>query len=115
MTPEEMWPESTKLGLTPVERHVEGTEHRTALTFVGSYPAFDVDEVEKALGPVRFEALNKGLKRVLSCRHRIWPSDHPIPTRRNCEVHAVFADDLESFLTAEKAEEASHAATPDQP
>src|SRR5262249_52767638 len=60
--------------------------------------AFDIDEVEKRLGAQRFASLIASIRRVLSCGHRTWPSDHPDPLRRNCEVHCIYAQDLEEFL-----------------
>ena len=59
---------------------------------------FDVDEVEKKLGADRFASLMAGLKEVFCCGHRNWPADHSDPLRRNCEVHCVYARDLETFL-----------------
>jgi hypothetical protein len=59
---------------------------------------FDIDEVEKKLGTDRFKSLLTGLKEVFCCGHRNWPADHQEPNRRNCEVHCVWARDLEAFL-----------------
>jgi hypothetical protein len=63
---------------------------------------FDIDDVSMALGPVRFALLTAGLKSVFCCAHRKWPMDHSDPTRRNAEVHCVWAVDLEEFLKAAK-------------
>ena len=81
-----MYPLSHALGLKLVS--VDGYDHE----------GFDVDEVEKRLGPQRFAALLAGLKNVFSCGHRKWPGNHPDPIRRNCEVHCVYASDVEAFL-----------------
>jgi hypothetical protein len=62
------------------------------------FEGFDIDEVEKKLGKARFISLTAGLKAVFCCGHRNWPADHPDRFRRNCEVHCVYARDLEAFL-----------------
>ena len=80
------YPLSYALGLRPVS--VAGNEHE----------GFDIDEVEKKLGDDRFKSLMAGLKEVFCCGHRNWPADHPDPLRANCEVHCVYARDLEAFL-----------------
>jgi hypothetical protein len=81
-----MYPLAYALGLRPVS--------------VGSYDheGFDIDEVERKLGAKRFASLLDGLKEMFCCGHRNWPADHPDPARRNCEVHCVYARDLEVFL-----------------
>lgn len=91
------------LGLIPVSTF-PGVEHA----------GFDIDEVEKALGPERFQAFMAGTDyssgvgqrpgpiQVFSCGHRNWPTDHTVPSRRGCEVHCVYAADLEQFLASEK-------------
>jgi hypothetical protein len=95
------YPLSSGLGLKPVA------------TGPGAQPAgFDIDEVEKALGGAAFQALLKadcfssgepkgrppGQIQVFSCGHRSWPQSHADPLRRGCEVHCIYADDLELFL-----------------
>jgi len=84
------YPLSCSLGLRPVS--VAGNEHE----------GFDIDEVEKKLGDGRFKSLMVGLKEVFCCGHRNWPADHPDPVRANCEVHCVYARDLEAFLKKPK-------------
>jgi hypothetical protein len=81
-----MYPRSHALGLRPVS--IGGNDHE----------GFDIDEVEKKLGAEQFASLLSGLIEVFCCGHRCWPADHPDPTRRNCEVHCVYARDLEAFL-----------------
>jgi len=85
-----MCPLSYALGFRPVS--VNGNEHE----------GFDIDEVEKKLGADRFKSLQAGLKEVFCCGHRNWPADHPELLRRNCEVHCVYARDLEAFLKGPK-------------
>lgn len=82
------FPLSAALGVKPVA------------TASGNHPGFDMDEVQKKLGNTRFQNLMAKVKAVFSCGHRHWPSDHPMPERRNAEVHCVYADDLEQFLKA---------------
>ena len=74
------------LGLKPVS--VAGNTHE----------GYDIDEVEKKLGTDRFKSLMATLKHVFCCGHRIWPKDHPEPHKGSCEVHCVYARDLETFL-----------------
>ena len=81
-----LYPLSHALGLRPVS--VNGNQQE----------GFDIDEVEKKLGAGRFNSLQAGLKEVFCCGHRSWPADHPEKFRRNCEVHCVYARDLEAFL-----------------
>jgi hypothetical protein len=93
-----MYPLSTHLGLVPVSTGKE-VEHA----------GFDIDEVEKALRPERFQKFAATLKRVFSCGHRNWPADHrpdehPEAYKNNCEVHCVYAEDLEDFLASERAQ-----------
>jgi hypothetical protein len=83
------YPLSYALGLRPVS--VAGADHE----------GFDIDEVEEKLGADRFMSLTAGLKEVFSCGHRIWPTDHPETHKRSCEVHCVYARDLEAFLRGE--------------
>ena len=85
-----MYPLSYALGLRPVS--VAGAHHE----------GFDIDEVEKKLDAERFKSLMDGLKAVFCCAHRNWPADHPDPMRRNCEVHCVYARDLEGFLKSSR-------------
>jgi len=80
------YPLSYALGLRPVS--VAGVDHE----------GFDIDEVEEKLGAAQFKSLMAGLKEVFCCAHRNWPADHPDPLRANCEVHCVYARDLEAFL-----------------
>jgi hypothetical protein len=101
------YPRSTALGLTPVST-AGGVEH----------DGFDIDQVEKILGP-RFAAFMASitpddldhaqrlaaageLKSLFSCGHRKWPHDHPEETKRNCEVHCAYARDVEEFLLVEE-------------
>jgi hypothetical protein len=84
------YPLSYALGLRPVS--VNGNTHE----------GFDIDEVERRLGADRFKTLQAGLKEVFSCGHRTWPADHPEQHRRNCEVHCVYARDLEGFLKSSR-------------
>jgi hypothetical protein len=84
-----MYPLSCALGLRLVS--VAGADHE----------GFDIDEVEKKLGADRFKSLTSGLKEVFCCGHRIWPADHPETYKRSCEVHCVYARDLEVFLRGE--------------
>ena len=86
-----MYPLSYALGLKLVS--VAGND----------YEGFDIDEVEKRIGTTNFVALNARLKQVFCCGHRIWPTDYPDPTRRNCEVHCVYAQDLEEFLKNQRS------------
>jgi hypothetical protein len=88
-----MYPLSTHLGLVPVST-AKDVEHA----------GFDIDEVEKALRPERFRKFSATLKQVFSCGHRSWPADHPEESKRNCEVHCVYAEDLEDFLAAERVQ-----------
>ena len=81
-----MYPLCYALGLRLVS--VDGYQHE----------GFDIDEVEKKLGAGRFTVLQPGLKEEFCCGHRNWPFDHSDPYRRNCEVHCVYARDLERFL-----------------
>ena len=81
-----MYPLSYALGLRPVSAN--GNDHA----------GFDIEEVENNLGASRFKAFQAGLKEVFCCGHRNWPADHPEPSRRNAEVHCVYARDLEAFL-----------------
>jgi hypothetical protein len=80
------YPASYALGLRPVS--LDGNEHE----------GFDIDAVEEKLGADRFKSLVAGLKEIFCCGHRNWPADHPEPHKRNCEVHCVYARDLEVFL-----------------
>lgn len=84
-----MYPLSYALGLRPVS--VGGVDHE----------GFDIDEVEKKIGADQFKSLTAGLKEVFCCGHRIWPMDHPDSHKRSCEVHCVYARDLEGFLRVE--------------
>ena len=43
MTPQEMWPLSTGLGLSPVEKRVETEPNKFDGAFIGSHPSFDID------------------------------------------------------------------------
>lgn len=81
-----MYPLCHSLGLRPVS--VRGND----------YEGLDIDEVEKKLGAQRFASLQVGLREVFCCAHRTWPADHPDLNRRGCEVHCVYARDLEEFL-----------------
>ena len=84
------YPLSYALGVRLVS--VAGADHE----------GFDIDEVERKLGADRFKSLMTGLGSVFCCGHRNWPADHPDPLRRNCEVHCVYARDLEAFLKGSK-------------
>jgi hypothetical protein len=66
----------------------------------GLHDGFDVDDLKGALGVTRFNLLMAGVKDVFCCNHRTWPSTHADPTKRNAEVHCVWASDLEAFLKA---------------
>jgi hypothetical protein len=81
-----MYPLSYALGLRPVS--VNGNEHE----------GFDIDEVEKktGCGPIRVSPGWAEGSVLLRSSH--WPADHPEQLRRNCEVHCVYARDLEVFL-----------------
>ena len=89
-----MYPRSYALGLRPVS--VGGAD----------YEGFDIDEVEKRLGSQTFTSFVAGLRNVFCCAHRKWPADYPDPSRRNCEVHCVYARDLEAFLTSHETGQA---------
>jgi hypothetical protein len=72
------------------------------LPLVGSatanHPGYDEEELEVKLGPERFAKLQKSLTEVFCCGHRHYAADHP--TRAGCEVHCIWAKDLEKFLQA---------------
>ena len=66
----------------------------------GLHDGFDVDDLKGALGATRFNLLMSGIKEVFCCAHRTWPGNHADPTKRNAEVHCVWAADVEAFLKA---------------
>jgi hypothetical protein len=80
------YPLSYALGLRPVSAN--GAD----------YEGFDQDAVESALGTDRFNKLMAQITNVFCCGHRHWPADHPESHKRGCEVHCVYARDLEAFL-----------------
>lgn len=90
----------------PVFRSMYPLSHALGLKLVSvngyDVEGFDVDEVEKKFGPRRFAALLVALKNVFCCGHRNWPDNHPDPLRRNCEVHCVYACDVEAFLNEQE-------------
>jgi hypothetical protein len=59
---------------------------------------FDMDLVAKTMSPANWSTLKSQLQRVFVCGHAHWPPDHPEPTKRNTEVHCIYAEDLERFL-----------------
>jgi hypothetical protein len=65
----------------------------------GTIDGFDVDDVKGLLGAARFNLLMTNyVKALFCCGHRVWPTSHAEPTKRNAEVHCVYASDLEKFL-----------------
>jgi hypothetical protein len=61
------------------------------------HAGFDIDEVKAKLGS-RFDDFMSTVNTVFSCGHRIWEEKHPEEHKRGCEVHCVYAGDLEKFL-----------------
>ena len=88
------YPLSTKLGLHPI---TTGKDMRNFSGIV-QHGGFDIDEVETALGALRFAFFMSGVKEVFSVGHRIWAADHVEKHKRNAEVHGIYAHDLEAFL-----------------
>lgn len=68
------------------------------LPIVHAGPGYDVLDLEAKLGPGRFAALMKTVKEVFCANHRAYPQDHELA---GCEVHCVYARDLETFLSEE--------------
>lgn len=54
------------------------------------------EPIPSTSGATRSNSLMAGLKRMFSCGHRVYPSNHP--TMANCEVRCIYADDLETFM-----------------
>ncbi len=84
------YPLSSVLGVTPVT------------TAAGQHPGYDYDQLSAKLGTTRFNNLTAWLvahgRAVFCCGHRTWPANYADATKRLCEVHCVFAADLEEFL-----------------
>jgi hypothetical protein len=60
---------------------------------------FDSEDVQGYLGATRYNKLiSQYVKAVFCCAHRLWPSTHAEPAKRNAEVHCIYAADLERFL-----------------
>lgn len=74
----------------------------------GLHDGFDIDDVQSALGPVRFKLLTSGLKQVFCCGHRNWPTSHADPNKAGAEVHCIYASDLERFLELPTPDKGGH-------
>jgi hypothetical protein len=61
----------------------------------GYHEGFDIEDVEGLLGPARFAKLMQTVKVDFVCAHRVYPAGHP---QAGCEVHCIYAVDLEKFL-----------------
>lgn len=83
-----LYPLSFALGVKPVG------------TGAASHAGFDERDVEAKLGATRFTNLMAKVKSVFSIGHDKYPGNYAVAYKRGCEVHCIYADDLEAFLKA---------------